>query len=71
MSIRGSVPCWGEGSYPTPSPDDQWIAFIQGKKEEKQLWIMDSQGANAKQISNIQGGLERAIQWIDGHMGDA
>ena len=47
----------GEGSYPIPSPDGQWIAFIQGNKEDKQLWIMDPKGAHARQLTHIQGGL--------------
>ncbi|MBX9787035.1 MAG: prolyl oligopeptidase family serine peptidase [Alphaproteobacteria bacterium] len=46
-----------EGANPTPSPDSQWIAFTRGKKESKQLWIMDFKGKNAKQLSHIKGGL--------------
>ncbi|MBX9621119.1 MAG: hypothetical protein K2X28_03680 [Alphaproteobacteria bacterium] len=47
----------GEGTNPIPSPDSQWIAFTRGTKEEKQLWIMDPKGKNAKQLTHIQGGL--------------
>lgn len=52
----------GKGSYPIPSPDGQWIVFVHGEKEEKQLWIMDSKGKNAKQLSHIQGGLGEYYQ---------
>ncbi len=54
----------GEGTNPIPSPDSQWIAFTRGKKEEKQLWIMDSKGKNAKQVSHIQGGLGEYYQYF-------
>ena len=52
----------GEGTNPLPSPDSQWIAFTQGTKEEKQLWLMDSKGKNVKQLSHIQGGLGEYYQ---------
>jgi dipeptidyl aminopeptidase/acylaminoacyl peptidase len=44
----------GEGSYPEPSPDGQWIAFVHGEKDEKQIWIMQR---NQKQLTQVQGGL--------------
>jgi dipeptidyl aminopeptidase/acylaminoacyl peptidase len=47
----------GVGANPTPSPDGQWIAFTQGEKESKQLWITDHNGSNLKQLSHIEGGL--------------
>ena len=47
----------GEGFHPKPSPNGQWIAFIYGEKEAKQLWIMRSDGKDKKQISHVQGGL--------------
>ena len=52
-----------EGSYPKPSPDGQWIAFIHGKKEEKQLWIMDPKSAHEKQLTHIQGGIGEGYQY--------
>jgi len=53
----------GEGSYPSPSPDGRWIAFVRGEKEAKQLWIMDRNGMNPKQLSHVQGGLGEYIQF--------
>ena len=47
----------GTGADPVVSPDKQWIAFVQGKDEARQLWIMDSAGHNLKQISHIKDGL--------------
>lgn len=47
----------GEGSIPKASPDGQWIAFIRGEEEAKQLWIMRNNGKGAKQLSSVQGGL--------------
>jgi len=53
----------GQGANPIPSPDSQWIAFTQGQKETKQLWIMDRYGKNAKQLSHIKGGLGDFFQY--------
>ena len=47
----------GLGTDPVVSPDKQWIAFVQGKNEARQLWIMDSEGENFKQISQVKDGL--------------
>ena len=47
----------GEGFNPKPSPDSQWIAFVKGEKEAKQLWMMHSDGEDKKQLSHLQGGL--------------
>ena len=59
LDIRtGEHKILGEGSHPKPSPDHQWIAFIHGEKEEKQLWIMRSDGENNKQLSYVQGGFD-------------
>ncbi len=55
--LTGKHNVLGEGENPTPSPDSQWIAFTRGKKEAKQLWIMDPKGINTKQLTHIKGGL--------------
>ncbi|MBX9786031.1 MAG: prolyl oligopeptidase family serine peptidase [Alphaproteobacteria bacterium] len=47
----------GEGTYPTPSPNGQWMVFVRGKKEEKQLWLMDKEGKNLKQLTFFSEGL--------------
>lgn len=47
----------GTGADPVVSPDKQWIAFVQGKDEARQLWIMDQFGQNLKQISHVAEGL--------------
>ncbi len=47
----------GEGSYPKPSPDGQWIAFIKENQKDVQLWIMDTKGAKARKLTHIQGDL--------------
>lgn len=47
----------GTGAHPVVSPDKQLIAFVQGKDEARQLWIMDSAGQNLKQISHVKDGL--------------
>lgn len=44
----------GIGANAKPSPDQQWIAFTQGKKEKKQVWIMSSDGTGSKQLSNFK-----------------
>lgn len=47
----------GYGADPIVSPDRNWIAFVQGKEDARQLWIMDRYGQNLKQISQVPGGL--------------
>src|SRR6185437_389919 len=47
----------GEGAIPKRSPNGQWIAFTKGEGKTKQLWIMQSNGTNAKQLSKVKGGL--------------
>lgn len=42
-----------EGSDPKPSLDGQWIAFIY----ENQLWIIDINESNSRQLSYIKDGL--------------
>src|SRR6476646_4009105 len=36
----------GEGSDPRPSPDGKAIAFMRGMGEQRQIWVMDSDGRN-------------------------
>lgn len=58
LDVRnGASQLLGEGSFPNPSPDSQWIAFILGKEESRQVWIMRSDGTDRKQLSHVQGGL--------------
>lgn len=47
----------GTGSGPIASPNKQWIAFVQGENEARQLWMMDRDGQNLKQISHVKDGL--------------
>lgn len=47
----------GIGADPVVSPDKQWIAFVKGKNEARQLWIMDSAGQNLKPVSQIKEGV--------------
>jgi dipeptidyl aminopeptidase/acylaminoacyl peptidase len=45
------------GSEPLPSPDGRWIAFINGENAQRQLWLMDINGNNLKQVTKIPSGL--------------
>ncbi|CDZ79325.1 Prolyl tripeptidyl peptidase precursor [Legionella massiliensis] len=47
----------GTGANPVVSPDKQWIAFVRGENEARQLWLMDQHGQNLKQISHVKDGL--------------
>lgn len=47
----------GIGDDPVVSPDKQWIAFVEGKNESRQLWLMDRFGKNLRQISHVKNGL--------------
>ncbi len=44
-------------SSPTWRPDGQKIGFISNESGSRQLWEMDSDGNNRKQISQIEGGI--------------
>ncbi len=46
-----------DGLTPVPSSDGKWIAYTKGKNENLQLWVIQSNGLNNKQISHIEGGL--------------
>lgn len=45
------------GLMPKPSPDGVWIAYIRKVGNEKQLWIIRSDGKEKKQLSKITHGL--------------
>src|SRR5262249_25078790 len=47
----------GEGSDPRPSPDGQAIAFMSGKAEARQIWLMSPDGKNRRQLTHYDGGL--------------
>ena len=46
-----------DGSYPVPSPDGKWIAFIKDGEVDKQLWLVKSDGTEMHPLSKVQGGL--------------
>lgn len=46
-----------EGSEAKTSPDGQWVVFCRGEGEEKQLWIISTQGTELKQLSHVPKGL--------------
>lgn len=45
------------GEIPKPSPDGQWIVFVKGKPNERQLWLMKKDGTQLKQLTHVAGGL--------------
>ena len=47
----------GEGSDPRPSPDGKAIAFMRGMGEQRQIWVMDSDGRNPRPLTHYAGGL--------------
>lgn len=46
-----------DGLTPIPSPNGEWIAYTKGKNKNLQLWVIRSNGTDAKQISHVEGGL--------------
>lgn len=53
----------GQGENPISSTDHQWIAFTKGNKEARQLWVMDRNGKNEKQLTHIEHGLGNAFAY--------
>jgi hypothetical protein len=47
----------GQGSFAKPSPDGKWIVFVRGEGKDRQLWIMQSDGSQVKQLSYLPEGL--------------
>lgn len=45
------------GAMPLPSPDGQWIAFVKGASESKQLWVMKKDQSIEQQVSYVSEGL--------------
>ena len=37
--------------WPSPSPDGAWVAWASGTEEDKNLWVMRSDGSQARQIT--------------------
>ena len=51
-----------DGFAPAWSPDGRRIAFEAGGNTRRQLWVMDPDGSNQRQLSGDEG-LERNIRW--------
>jgi len=47
-----------EGASSVSSPDGQWIAFVKGRGEAKQVWVKRVNKSDEKQLSHVQGGLD-------------
>lgn len=47
----------GKGIIPKPSPNGQWIAFIEAKDNINQIWVMRTNGSEKKQLTNLNNGL--------------
>lgn len=48
------------------TPDGQYIAYLLGAPEGAQLWEISPDGTNAKQVSDIKGGIDGYIYSPDG-----
>lgn len=44
----------GEGETPKPSPDGQWIAFTKNVDKARQLWLMRSNGTEARKLAQLK-----------------
>jgi DNA-binding winged helix-turn-helix (wHTH) protein/Tol biopolymer transport system component len=52
-----------EGHSPAVSPDGREVAFIAGKKLREQVWLVDADGAQPRQLVGENGGLFGALAW--------
>lgn len=50
-----------EDTHPRFSPDGQWLAFLSKRSGHKQIWVMSTQGGEARQQSRIAGGIDSFI----------
>lgn len=46
-----------QGADPVPSPGGKWIALVRSVEKEKQLWIINCETLEKKQVTNIPGGI--------------
>jgi Tol biopolymer transport system component/DNA-binding winged helix-turn-helix (wHTH) protein len=65
ISVMGGAPrkLAEEGSSARVSPDGSKIAFLQGKWDNEEIWLMDADGNNARKI--VDGGQDNfgAVAW--------
>jgi Tol biopolymer transport system component len=53
----------GQDYSPTYSPDSKKIAFVSDRSGTPQIWISDSDGAGAAQVTNFKGSSLGSPQW--------
>jgi len=68
VPLAGGVPrkIADEAERPRWSPDSKRIAFVSDHGDTSQIWTMDADGANAKQITNLSTGAGGVLYSHDG-----
>ncbi|MBK5290851.1 MAG: PD40 domain-containing protein, partial [Acidobacteriia bacterium] len=68
--LRGGAPrpvtTEGNNSRPRWSPDSRKIAFVSSRKDGSQIWLMDANGANQKQLTTLATEADGVIWSGDG-----
>lgn len=52
--------------FPRYSPDGRWIAFSSDRSGSHNIWIMDRQGANLRNVTPWRGNIYKAVWSADG-----
>ncbi len=50
-------------SSPRFSPDGQYLAFLSKRSEHSQIWVMPTNGGEARQVTHIKPGVEQ-FEWL-------
>ncbi|NMP22129.1 alpha/beta hydrolase family protein [Sulfobacillus harzensis] len=48
---------------PAFSPDGAWVAFLSKRSGTRQIWLMPTDGGEARQVTHIKGGVEE-FRWL-------
>lgn len=48
---------------PAWSPNGRWIAFVSNRHDKSQVWLLPTEGGEAKQLTDLEGGPIRELIW--------
>jgi len=60
---RAFTPGEHSDSSPRWSPDGRWIAFLSDRDERSQIWLIPTDGGEARKLTNLEEGSIRGLRW--------